>query len=248
MLLVLFPVYASMTWYARKDIIQHSEKAGLWIRKVFINFTLFLAFIAMISDVITIVYNVLDGEISIRFLMKAFALLFIAGAIFSYYFYDLRRETNEFSKPSKWIAMAASGVIFLTILAGFAIIGTPMQQRMRKLDENRVRDLQLLQSRITTYWNTNLNTPPSLNALKTQTNTKDAETGKLYEYIRVNENEYQLCAEFSSDNNDTTRYYYSETYTWATKGRHCFNIKIQQTTTTGSEKYPYTTVDVQPVE
>ena len=53
--------------------------------------TLFLAAIALVSDMITLVYNLLGGELTLRFVLKVVIVGAIAGSIFSYYLLDLRR-------------------------------------------------------------------------------------------------------------------------------------------------------------
>ena len=57
--------------------------------------TLFLAATVLIGDLITLVYNLLGGELSLRFVLKVLVVGTIAGAIFGYYLRDLRREEKE---------------------------------------------------------------------------------------------------------------------------------------------------------
>ena len=57
--------------------------------------TLFLAATVLIGDMTVLVYNLLGGEISLRFLVKSLVVGAIAGTIFGYYLWDLRREENQ---------------------------------------------------------------------------------------------------------------------------------------------------------
>ena len=57
--------------------------------------TLFVAAGVLIGDLTTLVYNVLGGELTVRFLLKVATVAAIAGAIFSHYLLDLRREERE---------------------------------------------------------------------------------------------------------------------------------------------------------
>ncbi|MNC98380.1 hypothetical protein D3C83_163200 [compost metagenome] len=57
--------------------------------------TLFLAAAVLIGDMITLVYNALGGEITIRFALKVLVAAVISGAIFGFYLRDLRREERE---------------------------------------------------------------------------------------------------------------------------------------------------------
>ncbi len=49
----------------------------------------------LIGDSTTLVYNVLDGEVAVGFLLKVLTTGGIAGAIFTYYLGDLRRDQKE---------------------------------------------------------------------------------------------------------------------------------------------------------
>jgi len=44
---------------------------------------------------ITLVYNVLGGELTVRFVLKVLVAAAIAGSIFGWYLVDLRREERE---------------------------------------------------------------------------------------------------------------------------------------------------------
>ena len=54
--------------------------------------TLFLAAGVIVGDAVALVYNLLGGETTTRFLLKVVVVAFIAGTIFWYYLTDLRRE------------------------------------------------------------------------------------------------------------------------------------------------------------
>ena len=65
------------------------------VRRWLTYVTLFLAATVLIGDLITLVYNLLGGELSLRFVLKVLVVGTIAGAIFGYYLRDLRREEKE---------------------------------------------------------------------------------------------------------------------------------------------------------
>ena len=57
--------------------------------------TLFSAACALIGDVITLVYNALGGELTVRFLLKVITVALIAGTAFIYYLHGLRQDEVE---------------------------------------------------------------------------------------------------------------------------------------------------------
>ena len=65
------------------------------VRRWLTYLTLFLAAGVLIGDMTTLLYNVLGGEATPRFLCKVLVVAVIAGGIFYYYMQDLRREETD---------------------------------------------------------------------------------------------------------------------------------------------------------
>lgn len=231
-LLIVFPVYLGITWYLRKDAIAHPEKRELRVRKWLLNFTLFLAAVTIISDLVVLVNRFLEGEITTRFFLKVLVVLLVAGAVFGYYIWDLRRETRPDSKPSRLIATIAAVAVFGSIVAGFFIIGSPATARQLRFDERRVNDLQMLQGEIINYWQQKNRLPKSLDDLKDSIRgfapPKDPKTDEAYGYNVLGSLQFELCAAFQLDSPKQQEHpgvYYGQPYdqNWKHgKGRTCF--------------------------
>lgn len=238
-LIILFPIYTTLTWFLRKDVIAHPEKRDFGVRKFLIYLTLFLAAIAAVVDLVTLIYHFLEGELTIRFFMKIFAVFLVSGAVFGYYFWDMKRETLLTSRPSKMIAWSACALVFGTIFAGFFIIGSPFTERIRKIDQMRVQDLQNIQNTIIySYWRLKGKLPEKLSDLEDDISgfkaPKDSETGGVYEYRMTGPRSFELCAMFQLESvpesvGDKSMYYYgnapNENWKHA-KGRVCFQRTI----------------------
>lgn len=205
-LIIVFPVYLATTWYLKKDMIKNPEKHELRIRKWLLNFTLFVAAITIVVDLVTLINTFLNGELTLRFFLKVLVVLIVVGAILAYYAWDLRRELKSDSKPSKVLAIAVSLVIIGSIVGGFFIVGTPATQRKKRFDEQRVQNLEFLQSQIISFWQVNGRLPDGdINELiKTfgrgisGMETNDPETNIPYEYHRTSgKNSFELCATFN---------------------------------------------------
>ncbi|AXK72809.1 hypothetical protein DWG18_11315 [Lysobacter sp. TY2-98] len=91
-LVIAFPVFAFVARRVARDVAQHPIKRLSPIRRWLTYITLFIAAGALIGDTTTLVYNLLGGELTTRFLSKVAVVAFIAGSIFGYYLHDLRRE------------------------------------------------------------------------------------------------------------------------------------------------------------
>ncbi len=94
-LIVIFPVYIWISRFLQKEMARDHEKAKSKIRKWLIYFTLFLTAIAIIVDLVTLIFNLLGGEITMHFILKVLVVLFVASAIFTYYLWDLRIHKDE---------------------------------------------------------------------------------------------------------------------------------------------------------
>jgi hypothetical protein len=91
MLIVMFPVYLLVTWLINRDFAMHPERREIRVRKWLGYLTLFVSAITFIVDVVFLVYNLLGGEITIRFFLKVLVVLAVAAVIFLYYFFDLKK-------------------------------------------------------------------------------------------------------------------------------------------------------------
>ena len=94
-LVVVFPVYILTSWFLNKSYLKEPEKRNLRIRRWLIYFTLFAAAAIVIGDLVALVYQLLGGELTPRFLLKVLTVFFVAGSVFSYYFFDLRKHRTE---------------------------------------------------------------------------------------------------------------------------------------------------------
>ncbi|QQG42288.1 MAG: hypothetical protein HYW15_02095 [Candidatus Giovannonibacteria bacterium] len=195
-LIVVFPVYIWATWFLNKGYAATPEKREMKIRKWLLYFTLFLAGIIIIGDLVTLIYNLLQGEMTTRFLLKIFAVLAVAGAVFGYYILDIKNKA-----PHKVFCYGASLIILAAIAAGFFLVGSPKEERARKFDDQRVQHLQLIQSEIINYWVKKAALPKNLNELNDPIRgvaiPKDPESGAEYIYETARAENFKLCATFN---------------------------------------------------
>lgn len=91
-LVVIFPVFLGTSWFLEKQYAREPEKRYLGIRKWLVYFTLFAAALIIIGDLVVLIFNLLGGELTARFLLKVLVFFFVAGSVFYYYFWDLRKR------------------------------------------------------------------------------------------------------------------------------------------------------------
>ena len=94
-LLVAFPVFLFVARLLGRELARNPAKRLSVVRRWLTYMTLFLAAGIVIGDLITAVYNVLGGELTLRFSLKVLVVGAIAGTVFAWYLHDLRREERE---------------------------------------------------------------------------------------------------------------------------------------------------------
>jgi hypothetical protein len=91
-LIVAFPLFLYTFHFTNKAIETNPSRRDSKPRKWLTYLTLFLASIILMGDMICLVYNVLGGELTIRFILKVATIAFIGGGLFIYFLTDMRRS------------------------------------------------------------------------------------------------------------------------------------------------------------
>ncbi|MEI7742056.1 MAG: DUF5671 domain-containing protein [bacterium] len=94
-LIVAFPIFMWISSILHREIVAHVERRASKIRKWLTYITLFVSSCVIIGDLITIIYNFLSGELTLRFGLKAAVVGGIAALVFGYYLNDLKGEETE---------------------------------------------------------------------------------------------------------------------------------------------------------
>lgn len=101
----------------------------------------------------------------------------------------------------KYFVYTVIGIVAVAIVAGFFIVGSPKEERLRRFDERRVQDLQNIQSEIINYWLSKEKLPENSGLLKDDIRgiaaPKDPETGAEYQYQVKGALSFSLCANFA---------------------------------------------------
>lgn len=239
-LIAILPTHIFALRLREKEYLVAPAKREHKFRKLLIYLTLFIAAIACVVDLAVLVYYFLNGELSIRFLLKVLAVAIVAGGLFWYYLKDLKRETPQLPQSAKMARWSAIAFVSIVIIGAFFISGSPFRARLEKLDQQRVNDLEGIQSQIVYYWQKKGVLPTSLNQLTDSISgysaPLDPETKVAYEYRSLNTLIFELCATFSAPTpaDQKDRYFSSigplgiENSSWYHKaaGRTCFERTI----------------------
>lgn len=202
-LIVFLPIFIILSRMVHKIYEIDPSKKEIWIRRWITYITLFAAGIALAIDLVMVLYKFLDGQdLTAAFILKALAVLVVAGVIFWFYIQDLREKIS--GKSRKIISIILSLVILVFILVGFSVLGSPKTQKLIRYDNQKIEDLQNIQWQVISYWQTNGFLPTSLSdIINTQSYTKiptDPQTQTTYEYNKTDTMNFELCAEFNKEN------------------------------------------------
>lgn len=197
-LLIAFPVLVWAWRFLQRDLKANPGKSDLWVRRWLLYLTLFVSSIASIIDLIFLVSNWLNGELTLQFFLKVLVVLGIAAATFYYFLQELRQNRRG---KQRHVARLSVLVVVLALAAGI-YTSAPWEARDRANDRDRVFALQNIQSEIVNFWQAKGRTPttlPELNdPLRGFTVPTDPETGEAYEYSRKGSATFTLCATFTT--------------------------------------------------
>ena len=198
-LIIVFPLFLFLSWVIQKSYETNPSLRENALRKWLVYITLFIAGIAVVGDLITLIYQFLDGqELTIGFLLKVLSVLVVAGGVFSYYLSDLKNKLTVRS-GNLWRIFAAVLVVG-AIVVGFAVIGSPATQRALRYDSQRVSDLENIQWQAVNFWQQKGSLPQSASNLGDSLSgwiaPLDPRTKQSYEYERIGNLSFKLCTTF----------------------------------------------------
>lgn len=250
-LVIAFPLYfLTMRFWFRRF---HADEGRVESRltKWLTYLVLLVASVTIVGDLITVLFKLLQGEVTARFLLKALTILAIAGIVFGFYF--LERRKIQYRKAIgrsvfQGFGWAVAAIVALGITFGFFTAGSPEKARMYAFDQERARHLDQLSGCIEHYARNLGQLPPSLEEMKktSQFNycgnaMQDPETKSQYEYRIVTSSrdqgpakvgEFELCATFalaSKGEGLDADYYVRSNSLWMDHpaGRSCDTVTVQ---------------------
>ena len=118
-------------------------------------------------------------------------------------------------------------IVVLAVTRAIMIIGSPSEERTRRLDGRRVEDLQGISQSVEVYRTRHQRLPASLEELAAEPGLsavqRDPVSGMPYAYRTVDARSYEVCAEFDRETADVRAAGF-----WSHgAGRQCFTLTIK---------------------
>jgi len=185
------------------------------VRKWLTYFILFVSTVVMIGWLIATLNNFLNGELTVKFILKAATSIIISGIIFSFYFYDIRRK----EAVGKDIILqayfyGALALVIVSLVASFFFIESPAKVRARNHDRQILANLSQIDDAVNVYYNKEKAVPEKLEDLFkdqsrqifiTEDALKDPANGKFFDYKKLAANSYEICATFNLSNKESEK-------------------------------------------
>ena len=178
----------------------------------------FLAYLAvlvmalvMLGDLVYVVFSLLQGDATPRFLLKALVVLAVAGVVSLWYAGDLRREESlagHAGRPlppppawRRWLGRGGVAAALTCLVTALALLESPLRARLLRLDADRVGDMETISWAIENYHERRGELPASLDDLRADPRTfvrdiDDPVTGAPYGYRPTGPRTYELTAKF----------------------------------------------------
>lgn len=205
-LIIFFPVFLILFYFWNKHIKNILGIIDEIIKKWLIYIIIFLSSLVSIIDLVVLIKYFLSGEITNRFIFKVLITLIIALFSGIYFLFKLKGKEKIFRifKIDLWAMIKSIIFVILIIIFAFSVMGSPKTQRLLRLDQKRLNDLQNIQYQVINYWQQKEKLPENLKDLSNPLTGYSLPTppnfdkGEIYEYFVIKEKEltFSLCGTF----------------------------------------------------
>lgn len=229
------PIYFFITIQIMKNLFTGELDKESPIRKWLGYFIILISSFVVIGWLIGTLNGFLNGELTLKFLLKAITSLVISGAIFGFYFYDIKRVEvkDKKDKVVKIYFWAALAVVVISFAGALFVVETPAQTRDRKMDEQVISSLSNVHSYLDRYYTEKGKLPKDFSILVKEYVLQEKDfanpiTKEKFEYKVVDATHYEVCSVFKASNkkpNDRTNYY-GQVIWDHDAGHYCFMQKI----------------------
>jgi len=209
-LLISIPAFYSVSYLINKGLrCQELDKESP-IRRWLTYFIILVSSLIILGSFVSLVNSFLSGELTVRFILKVASVLLIAGISFSFYLYDVKRESPEKKdRVTKIFFIATLFLVVSVFVAAWFFVESPQKTRARRIDNLILNNFSNLESSINSYYTYNKKLPEKISDLSLNQQiyfnpefALDPESKEEIGYNRINDTEFELCAYFRASNRE----------------------------------------------
>lgn len=206
-LAIFLPALGTLLYFTNK-LRQQEEIQYTTVTKWLVYLSFIIGGGIVLGDAVTLLHNLLSGELTVRFLLKAFLLGVVIISVLVYYVLDLKGYWLKEKQTHISVITIAGAIMAVGIILSLFNITPPSELREQKLDARQIEDLQNLQREIEAYYINNQVLPSEVTDTGVGTESLDAPNNRGdFHYEIINDVSYQLCAEFAFSSDDSTPNY-----------------------------------------
>ncbi len=202
------PIYYFVSRAIMQNIFSGKLDRESQIRKWLSYLILLISSVVMIGWLIGTLNSFLDGELTLKFFLKALTAVGISATIFSYYYLEIKRREvvgvkSKMVQSYFWGSLAVVVIVFVSALF---IVESPREARDRKIDERILSTFNYIDNELNRYYNEKETLPENLKVLKEEypyiedDDFENPITKEQVEYRAVDGAKYELCANFRTSN------------------------------------------------
>ncbi|MBM3227463.1 hypothetical protein FJZ27_01195 [Candidatus Peribacteria bacterium] len=234
-IIVAYPVFVWISRILLSELKAHPEKVSGGVRRWLTYLTLFVAASVLMGDVIALIFSLLNGEITLRFFLKALVVFVVTGSVFLYYFQSLRIDPGALSALNKKYGSVTTVAVLASFIYGLVLVGSPGTERLRKIDAQRVNDIRTIAEATldvvhgTDRWSRPVSSGPIKSLPKSLEDIAQGSerqrvplsdgTGAPYVYSVVDRTHFSVCAVFSFENREQYAPFWDHP-----AGKHCYTF------------------------
>jgi len=206
-LFIATPIYYFIFCLINRGLKKEEIAKDSGVRRWLTYFTLLVSALIILGVFIGVINSFLSGSLTSQFILKALSVFVIAAAVFSFYFYDIKREAV--TKPDRVMKIffwASLIIVVAAFIAAWFFVESPKVARDRRLDQALSNNISNLENAVNNYYDRNKKLPDNLEALKnepnnylTDANFVDPETKAPIIYQKSGDKTFEFCATFRTD-------------------------------------------------
>lgn len=230
-LIVVAPVYFAVANILHRKYklneLDHSSGVYRWLTYLM----LLVSALTIIGSLIALISGFLNGNYTANVVLKILTVIVIAGFIFGYYFFDLKRRDYAKAHIVSIVVGSIVGLVIAAIaIAGLMNVPSPETARKQLLDDQKSQALSSMYSYvIDTYRNDGtLDDQLDMSQLEAYS-APGTYTG--ISYRKIDGQNFELCAEFLAKSETLDRtYYYNPSAPWQNHeaGKACYSFEASK--------------------